>query len=222
MAANPVADAIVASVKSQHLTLELFRQQVAAFFVDNPKLRQGNPAIVHSVKSRMKSEESIRSKIERKLADGENIDATNAFFKITDFAGVRVLHLLQDQFSEIHDAISQHLGQGEWVLAEPPKAYTWDPDAEAYFKSLGLNTELKESRYTSVHYVVKPRAESIASCEIQVRTLWEEIWGEVDHAINYPTECKVLSCVEQIRVLARLVATGTRLGDSIFKCYSEK
>ncbi|WP_315782452.1 hypothetical protein [Bradyrhizobium sp. SZCCHNPS1003] len=30
------------------------------------------------------------------------------------------------------------------------------------------------------------RPDSPLSCEIQVRTLFEEIWGEIDHQLNYP------------------------------------
>jgi putative GTP pyrophosphokinase len=221
-AATTKASEIVAAVEERRHTINLFRQNVAAFFEEHPKLRVGNPPAIHSVKSRMKSEDSIRAKVARKVHDGDLLAPENIFLQITDFAGVRVLHLFQEQFADIHAAISLHVAQGEWVLHEPPKAYTWDPDAEGYFKNIGLETYLKDSRYTSVHYVVRPRTSSPACCEIQVRTLWEEIWGEIDHTINYPKECKVRACVEQIRVLARLVATGTRLGDSILGSYREE
>lgn len=221
MTTDAMSEEIIAVVNKQRHTVDLFRQGVAAFFEGHPTLRAGNPAPIHSVKSRMKSEESIRGKILRKLEDGEELAPENVFSKVTDFAGVRVLHLLQHHFSDIHTAIVKRVEEGEWVFHEAPKAYTWDPDAIDYFAGFGLETQLKPSRYTSVHYVVRPRPESPASCEIQVRTLWEEIWGEVDHAINYPTECEVKACVEQIGVLARLVATGTRLADAIFSCYRD-
>jgi len=52
---------------------------------------------------------------------------------------------------------------------------------------------------------------------VQVRTLFEEIWGEVDHALNYPTPTETISCREQLKVLAKLVGAGSRLVDSIFK-----
>ena len=58
-------------------------------------------------------------------------------------------------------------------------------------------------------------------CEIQVRTLFEEIWGEIDHTINYPKKTDSVACGEQLRVLAKLVSTGTRLADSIFRSHSE-
>jgi len=57
------------------------------------------------------------------------------------------------------------------------------------------------------------------SCEVQVRTLLEEVWGEVDHTMNYPVPTADEHCREQIRVLARLVGAGTHLADSIMRRY---
>ena len=45
--------------------------------------------------------------------------------------------------------------------------------------------------------------------------------GEIDHTINYPHATNSIACKEQIRVLAKLVSTGTRLADSIFRTYDE-
>lgn len=219
MSTAGLADELVEAVEAKRHILTLFKANVAAFFEDHPTLRRGNPAPIHSVKSRVKSEDSIRGKVARKLKDGVNLTKDNLFQEITDFAGVRVLHLLQEDFSEIHAAILGHVNEGEWWLAEAPKAYTWDPDAVDFFKGQGVETLLKPTRYTSVHYLVRPREGALACCEIQVRTLWEEIWGEVDHALNYPQQSDNVACVEQIRVLARLIATGTRLADSIFVCH---
>jgi putative GTP pyrophosphokinase len=67
----------------------------------------------------------------------------------------------------------------------------------------------------------RPRVDSPICCEIQVRTLFEEIWGEVDHALNYPNVSDNLACREQLRVLAKLVGAGSRLVDSIFRTSRE-
>jgi ppGpp synthetase/RelA/SpoT-type nucleotidyltranferase len=107
--------------------------------------------------------------------------------------------------------------QKDWHLPEPPKAYTWDPESKRFFENLNIDVEVRESFYTSVHYLVRPRADSPICCEIQVRTLFEEIWGEVDHALNYPTKSENLACKEQLLVLAKLVGAGSRLVDSIFR-----
>lgn len=204
----------------RRFTFDRFRKNVVNTFLEHPVLgTEGSP--VHSVRSRLKHSSHLRDKIKRKLCE-QTIDAKNIFEKITDFAGVRILHLHRDQFEPIHDLVMAQVAAGEWVLHEPPKAYTWDPEAKKYFESsrFSLDVQQKESLYTSVHYVVKPRPDTETTCEIQVRTLIEEVWGEVDHTINYPHPTSDIASKEQIMVLARLVATGGRLIESIFKCHS--
>ncbi|BCQ28001.1 hypothetical protein NK8_61900 (plasmid) [Caballeronia sp. NK8] len=169
----------------------------------------------------MKDPDHLREKLIKKFIDGP-ITPDTLFTRITDFAGVRVLHLYTQQFSEIHAAIKEHIRQNFWSLAEPPVAYSWDPETTAAFEALGIASKLRETYYTSIHYVVKPHAESDLTCEVQVRTLFEEAWGEIDHALNYPTPTEIVACREQLRVLAKLASTGTRLADSIFKSAIEE
>jgi ppGpp synthetase/RelA/SpoT-type nucleotidyltranferase len=106
---------------------------------------------------------------------------------------------------------------GDWFLHEQPVAYSWDPESRDFFQDLGLKAEIKDTYYTSIHYVIKPKRDSNICCEVQVRTLFEEIWGEIDHKINYPHPTENRACREQLRVLSKLVSTGTRLADSIFR-----
>jgi putative GTP pyrophosphokinase len=194
---------------------DLFRRQVVGFF-EKSRHFNGNPLpLIHSVKSRMKDPEHLNDKVKRKWLT-KKINAKNLFSSVNDLAGVRVLHLYTQQFSEIHTAIKNHIDSGFWVLAEPPVAYSWDPETTAYFSSLGINAVTRDTYYTSIHYIVKPHQKTDISCEIQIRTLFEEVWGEIDHALNYPAETNIMACKEQLRVLAKLASTGTRLADSIF------
>jgi putative GTP pyrophosphokinase len=203
--------------------LELFHKHVRNFFEGRNLAKH-----VHSVRHRLKDINHLLEKIERK--NGEDgtlspekrkgpITAENVFFRVTDMAGVRVLHLHNSQFGLIHQALMAKVEEGEFTLFETPKAYTWDPESGAYFAGLGLQRELKDSYYTSIHYVLRPNSKSLATCEVQVRTLLEEVWGEVDHTMNYPTPTTDEHCREQIRVLARLVGAGTHLADSIMRRY---
>ncbi len=194
---------------------DLFRRQITDFFLVTKRFNSGPLPLIHSVKSRLKDSDHLKEKLTRKWKDGP-ITAANLFTRITDFAGVRVIHLYSQQFKDIHSAITEQVTQGYWHLNEPPVAYSWDPEATAFFTSLNLNAQTRDSYYTSIHYVVKPQVNSDLSCEIQVRTLFEEAWGEIDHALNYPETTDILACKEQIRVLAKLASTGTRLADSIF------
>lgn len=199
--------------------LKAFLQTVLFFFENNPALK----GIVHSVKSRMKDPEHLKDKIQRKLKSGKIIDENNLFTVVNDLIGVRVLYLYQDQFQLIHNELLKKVDETkDWMFVEAPKAYTWDPETREYFEKLNIHTEVRDTYYTSVHYVIKPNNElSNITCEIQARTLFEEIWGEIDHTINYPHQTEIIACKEQLRVLAKLVSTGTRLADSIFRTYND-
>lgn len=198
--------------------LGIFMDGIRKWFDEHRRLRLPHSPVVHSVKSRLKDRNHLREKITRKWESSDPIGSDNVFEKITDLAGVRVLHLYQDQFPQIHEAIIEKIEkQKDWVLVESPKAYTWDPESKQFFEAHDVGVEIKESYYTSVHYVVRPRIDSPLCCEIQVRTLFEEIWGEVDHSLNYPNATKNIACREQLRVLAKLVGAGSRLVDSIYR-----
>lgn len=209
---------ILDSFRAERERFVLFAEAVRRFFEIHEPLNLAPFPIVHSLKSRVKSVESLHAKILRKEArDGIELTSDNLYEHITDLAGVRVLHLYRGQFPEIHQAIQRHVESGEWVLAEPPVAYSWDPELEGQFQSLGLTTKIKESQYTSVHYVLRPRHGSPIACEVQVRTLFEEGWGEIDHSLNYPEETTSVGCREQIAVLAKIVSAATRSADAIFR-----
>ena len=217
MAKAPTANqlaVLIAHYESRVDEVDLFKKQVSDFF-QSKRFSSGNTPLVHSLKSRLKDPSHLEDKIRRKWADGKILPA-DLFSRITDLAGVRVLHLYTKQFEKIHQHIGRHIADGFWVLHEEPIAYSWDPEATQYFEALGLKAETRESYYTSIHYVVRPHANAAVTCEIQVRTLFEEAWGEIDHALNYPQKTKNAACREQLRVLAKLTSTGTRLADAIF------
>lgn len=212
---------LIALYREERFKIEQFMKRMVNFFQDNPSLHEDNLPVVHSVKYRMKSESHLRDKLQRKILNGRLIVPENFFDEITDLAGIRVLHLYSEQIYFVHNAIMNEVENGDLVLYEKPKAYTWDIDLKLYYEKLGMDTLVKPSYYTSVHYVVMPKKGSKIKCEIQVRTLYEEVWGEMDHSLNYPYTCKSLACKEQLKVLAQLTAAGTRLANSIIKTKEE-
>ncbi|MFC3034028.1 RelA/SpoT domain-containing protein [Pseudoalteromonas fenneropenaei] len=206
-------------------SLELFYKTVRSFFE-----ARSLKGIVHSIRHRLKDIDHLLEKVERKNREDEqkpeaeqlgSINGNNLFSRITDIAGVRVLHLHQEQFETIHKEIMKKVEEGDFCLFEDPKAYTWDPDSNKFFHSLGIETQQKDSFYTSIHYVLKPNERSLITCEVQVRTLLEEVWGEIDHTMNYPLPVEDEQCKENIRVLARLVSAGSHLADSIMRRYGK-
>lgn len=212
---------LVDQYRKKKRLFELFSQSVYSEFASSPELNTGTPAIIHSMKTRLKDEDHLAEKILRKRADGREITQENLFSEITDFAGIRVLHLHQNQFSALHAFITKKIRTKTWKLLEKPIAYTWDPESVDYYKSFKIRTSVKPSYYTSVHYLIAPsNIQDVTRCEVQIRTLFEEVWGEIDHSINYPTPTQNMASIEQLRVLAKLVSTGSRLADAIFKVHA--
>ncbi|MGQ0641674.1 MAG: RelA/SpoT domain-containing protein [Gemmatimonadaceae bacterium] len=175
----------------------------------------------------MKDPDHLRAKLFRKIAehraDATQFDITRQTLltRITDLAGIRILHLYTRQIRDIDAAIRGILEEQQYALREGPFARTWDDESRAFFQQCGIETQSSPSLYTSVHYVVGSASRTVVTCEIQVRTLMEEVWGEVNHAINYPNPTELLSCREQIAVLARVTSSATRLVDSIFSTVAE-
>jgi putative GTP pyrophosphokinase len=215
-------DKLLRTVNERRHEFEIYLGAVTEFFLKHPSLMTGDFPSIHSVRSRVKAESHLRDKLVRKRKEGREITEKNIFKEVTDIAGVRVLHLHQDQLAQIHLAIMKRVESRDWVLAEKPKAYTWDPEAIQFMKTLGLSVNHKVSFYTSVHYVVRPRKDADISCEIQVRTLFEEIWGEIDHKINYPEATLSTACKEQLLVLAKVVGAGSRLVDAVFRTHEHE
>ncbi len=199
--------------------LSIFMNGVCDFIGQHPVLTKPDEEIVHSCKKRLKDRNRLANKIKRKITENKEINKDNFFSEFTDLAGVRILHLFQEQFGPIDAVIRERIQGGDWVLGERARAYTWDPESVQFFRQFDVDVIEKSTSYTSVHYIVKPRRDSPVSCEVQVRTLFEEIWGEVDHRMNYPTPSQNIACKEQIRVLAKLVGAGSRLLDSLHRVH---
>jgi putative GTP pyrophosphokinase len=221
--ANESIDSVIAYYSENQHRFQQFQASVETFFVKHPTLNAKPLPIIHSVKTRIKDPDHLRDKIERKLNKGTVITKDNLFTEITDLIGFRVLHIYQDQFPSIHEQILKYIAEGDWTFVEPPRAFTWDPESKSMYDKLGIESEVRDTFYTSVHYVVRPNNTNPnpVCCEIQVRTLFEEIWGEIDHSINYPHPTEDIACKEQLRVLSKLVSTGTRLADSIFRTHND-
>jgi putative GTP pyrophosphokinase len=184
-------------------------------------------AYIHSLSWRMKEPDHLEDKLKRKLREYKArqkqfpITSSNLFVKINDLAGLRILHLYTQQVDGIKKGLKDLFDEESYKVVEGPTARTWDDESRTFFKSIGIETKNSPSLYTSVHYVIKPNKKTKYTCEIQVRTLMEEVWGQVDHTLNYPHRTKHLGCREQLAALARATSSCTRLVDSIFRSYAD-
>ena len=86
------------------------------------------------------------------------------------------------------------ISDAQCELFEAPFAYVWDDEWRMYFQEIGIKTKPNPRLYSSVHYVIRPNNKAKTTCEIQMRTLADEIWGEIDHKLNYPRPHRSLAC----------------------------
>lgn len=211
-------ESLVQQFESKLDEFRIFADQVRGRITETKPLF----SLIHSLKWRVKEPSHLREKLRRKLeaANEDNrtfeITQENLFSKINDLAGIRLLHLHTRQMEDIHRYLSEALNEGLYPIVEGPIAKTWDNETRDYFRDIGFQTEESSSLYTSVHYVIGSNSRTKYTCEIQVRTLAEELWGEVSHSFNYPHLTRSVACSEQIKVLARITSGCSRLVDSVF------
>lgn len=169
---------------------------------------------VHSVRYRIKHPEHLLEKIIRKRAEGRQIDINNYQEEITDFIGVRVLHLFKEEWETIHDFILK-----EWELLEKPKANIRQGDLNKItkrFKEKDCDVAIHKAGYRSVHYLlVTNLTKKRHITEVQVRTIFEEAWSEIDHKIRYPYKVDDEILREYLEIFNRLAGSADEMGSFI-------
>ena len=141
---------------------------------------------IHSIKYRIKDRERLIEKIIKKTIQDPEIRITlnNYRQKIKDLIGIRALHLFKEDWIDIHDYIFDN-----WELFAIPKVNYKKGDPYQLLDSYvekGLTLNEHAFGYRSIHYNIRVKSgaqEMIA--EIQLRTLFEEAWSEIDHHIRY-------------------------------------
>ena len=201
---------------------------MASGLVGNLRTHTGLKEHIHFIKYRIKDPEHLRHKLERKalgrkqmLRDKKKkippeINPKNLFEHINDMIGVRIIYLHTGQMPLIHAALLDFFDVQQFKLIEKPTASCWDYEYEEMYKGLDIKTR-PTTGYSSVHYVIQVNKRTKWTCEIQVRTLTDEVWGEVSHLVNYPNESPSDVCREQLKTLARFTTGCTRLVDTIFR-----
>jgi ppGpp synthetase/RelA/SpoT-type nucleotidyltranferase len=142
---------------------------------------------VHSIRWRLKDADHVLEKIIRKRREdlSRDINSHNYLAQITDLIGVRALHLFKSEWAAIHQIV-----QETWELHEQPIAYVRDGDSQAIrdtFSAAGCRIQNHRYGYRSVHYLLKTSpSKKTCIAELQVRTIFEEAWSEIDHRVRYP------------------------------------
>lgn len=170
---------------------------------------------VHSVRWRVKETDHLLEKIIRKRAEGVAkymaITSDNYFESVTDLVGIRALHLFKDDCLQIDTQL-----RGTWQPIENPVAYVRLGDTEeltTQFTVNGFEIKSHPAGYRSVHYVFasQPIQRKVIT-EVQVRTIFEEGWSEIDHQVRYPNLSDNALVAYFLTIFNRMAGSADEMG----------
>jgi len=149
---------------------------------------------VYTVKHRLKSPDRLIEKLCALAPDatqGEKVNAATFPNHIADLLGMRVICLRVSDLEKVKKYLEALKNEGSLeVLDGPTEKQTFvirikDPVPD-------INVDIQYSGYSSIHYVVKlgskvrsPSNVGGLRAELQLRTIFEEAWGEIDHKYRY-------------------------------------
>ena len=218
---------IAEDYERQQLRLDGIRNEFIQEYFQNREAVTG----LQSYRSRCKAAEHVVEKIIRKRSENyvkyRNLSKDNYWMFLTDLIGVRGLLLYREDWVKFHtyitekipnsperyikgDSVRDYVNDGSVFMAEAPKVHIRAGDFyEIYADWIPLEHILDRKHYRSVHYIVNYRGTYI---EIQIRTLFEEGWGEIDHDILYPCQKDNPMLLEFSELLNRLSGMGDEMG----------
>jgi ppGpp synthetase/RelA/SpoT-type nucleotidyltranferase len=208
----------LAAIYEDHSSLREELEDTASFVAT--KLRR-LPA-VHSVRTRIKDPGHLVRKIVRKKLEDPSrvIGFANYKEEITDRVGIRALHLFKEDWRPIHAFVVD-----EWDLVCPPVAYHRDgdhPDWLAAFQAADCEVKEHPRKYRSVHYVLRSAGSRASTpVELQVRTVFEEAWSEIDHRINYPDAVPFPNVGFFLQIFNRLAGSSDEMGSFLNRLTTE-
>ena len=144
---------------------------------------EANGLQVPNVTSRVKSKASVRRKLERPDREGD-------ISSLTDILGIRIITYFRDDF----DAAAR-LIEDEFLIDEErsvDKRAALDPDRFGYL-SLHYIAQLNQNRSQLVEYSTYTGV----MFEVQIRSILQHAWAEIEHDRGYKSEAEVPKVVRR-------------------------
>lgn len=206
-------------------------------------LTDGELKEIHSARYRTKSVDSLLTKYVKKKAllpetpgSDYNIEKyrpmnkDNYYKIITDLIGIRILIRYQQQWEVVHKWIWDNFfkvdkpyiknwiddypsGEAEDFLVEKPKLYLRDMKDLPMYQKFGkdvFESHISKDGYSSIHYLLWYDGKYV---EVQVRTIYDEAWGECTHDLVY--KCKNKARRAELERLSECLATQTQAAGMI-------
>jgi putative GTP pyrophosphokinase len=170
------------------------------------RTRMPAPSPIQRFRARVKRPESVVDKIFRKPDSFPNSFTTESFRVMNDALGVRVILYFLSQLPLIDKELRT---SGYFDIVEEIAYLSTD-----LTKRLGLthlNQREKDSGYVSIHYILRLKESTLPTekrpiFELQVRTLAEDIWGEIEHVLGYkPNKRTSFAVKKQFQIISTLL-----------------
>lgn len=175
-----------------------------AHYTEDEK-RRAFPTPIQRFNARIKRPESVKDKIIRKPDSFPQGLTPESFTQMRDAVAGRLVIYFMSYFTIVDREIRSH-PELELCPFDPPVAYLRE-DLARRFALVDLERRDKPSGYASVHYILRLRSSSVPVeerpwFEIQLRTLAEDAWGEVEHMLGYkPGKQTSASVTSQFRII---------------------
>jgi putative GTP pyrophosphokinase len=150
--------------------------------------RLPSPSPIQFIRTRKKRPESVVDKILRKpslFPDGLTLDSVRV---MNDAVAARIVVYFLANLPLIHHEILNTEAL-EVCEERPPVAYLRE-DLTQRLGLAGIRRVTKDSGYASIHYTLRFRQSKVPKeqrpwFELQVRTVTEHVWGEIEHILGY-------------------------------------
>jgi len=133
---------------------------------------------VHSVSYRAKEQPSFAGKLRRPEKNYGRLE------EITDLAGIRIITFFAEDVDSVAEVLSREFGIDEQASVDK-RVYS-DPHRFGYL-SLHYVLSIDGNRAALAEY----RSFSGLKCEVQVRSILQHAWAEIEHDLGYKTETAV-------------------------------
>lgn len=199
-----------------HLSFFDARKESAEFFA---KVIQGCNK-VHSVRWRVKDPEHLMEKIVRKRIPNSDtfnekylgISVDNYHEIVTDLVGIRALHLFKDDYVDIDIYLRERWNHSS---SESPTYYYRAGDVQESVPSI-FNKKQHPAGYRSIHYIFESQPlNKRLFTEVQVRTIFEEGWSEIDHKVRYPNFSEEKTTKYFLDIFNRLAGSADEMGSFV-------
>jgi putative GTP pyrophosphokinase len=171
--------------------------------------RTPNPSPVQRVYSRIKRPESVVDKIKRKAESFPDGLVPASFHAMTDTLGVRLVIYFLRHLPMV-DRELRHSGLFEISETHRPVAYL-NADLATRLSLQHLKLVQKDSGYASIHYILRLKNSSLPRSErpwfeLQLRTITEHTWGEIEHVLGYKPDKRTSFAVrKQFQIIGKLL-----------------